>query len=319
MRKSNTTKITIGKLVLLSVFLIGVSAFSDEAIQYVKTTSEGSVIDVAALVRFLTRAVSKGMSSFIDSLMPIFGMVAVLDYTITYIGYARKKPKEIIMMTLQKFLKYGCLYFLVINWFGGINLSEQIVTMVTDTTASLTGGSLDENSMISTIVAVVTRNITYMWEAPMTMLKDMQVVQFLGFSAMAIFYCTALMILSVCAIVIIGELITETMNLIIMVAFSAMFFILGLVRGFEGKLIHPLQIIIAVFIKYLTVFWLYQILWGCIKAPIESIKIPAGKTDFDPALMVKAMWCAAVVLFALVIFKLITRSIMGVLSALAQD
>ena len=127
------------------------------------------------------------------------------------------------------------------------------------------------------------------------------------------------MILSVCAIVIIGELITETMNLIIMVAFSAMFFILGLVRGFEGKLIHPLQIIIAIFIKYLTVFWLYQILWRCIKAPIESIKIPAGKTDFDPALMVKAMWCAAVVLFALVIFKLITRSIMGVLSALAQD
>lgn len=316
MKKSNTTKYLVGKIALFTILLITVYSFADDPVRYVKTTAEGSVIDVPALIKFLVRAVSKGMNNFIESLMPILGMVAALDYTIGYIGMARSKPKEIVTMNLQKFLKYGCIYFLVTNWFGGINLSEQIVVMITSITELLTGGSLDENSIISTMVAVVTRNVTYMWEAPAAMLKDKQIIQFLGFMAMAGLYCTALMIISICAVVIIGELLVETMNLIIMVAFSAMFFVLGLVKGFEGKILHPLQIIFGVFIKYLTVFWLYQILWGCIKGNVESIKMPAGKTDFDPALMLRAMWCAAVVLFAIIIFKLVTRSIMTALNSL---
>lgn len=315
--RSTIRKNFILKAVVISLFIMAMTSFAAQ--NYIVESPDGTTLDVTELIRFLVGAVSKGMSDFIDSCMPLLASLAVLDYAIAYVGLARSRPREVVMVSIQKFLKYGCIYFLVTNWFGGINLSMQITEMITGTLANeIAGVGADENSMISTILAVITRNLTYLWEAPFTMITNGNVAEFLGFMAFAIPYTIALMILSISAIVIVGELLTETMNVIIMVAFSAMFFIIGMVNAFGGKLMNPLKTIVAVFIKYITVYWLYNLLWSVIHKVVESIKIPEGYTDFDPMLMLKAMWCAAVVLFSLVIFKLLTFSMMKTLDSLAR-
>jgi hypothetical protein len=76
---------------------------------------------------------------------------------------------------------------------------------------------------------------------------------------------------------------------------------------------------VSAFVKYLVVYWLYSMLWSVLKGVVLWIKIPPGYKEFDITLIFKAMGVAAVMAFAVIIFKLVTMSIMNALNTMSQD
>lgn len=306
------------KAILISLFII--SSYSFSATNFVTNSPDGVTLDVLKLITFITEIVSQGMNTMIQALMPIFGSIVAIDYSIGVYQNIKGTPKDLIVMSIHRFLKYGCLYYLATNWFSGTGLANSFVTMMTGPLAQkLMGTPQDENNMIATIIAVVVGNLNYMYEAPMQMLQSFEIGKFIAFMIFLIFYATAMVIIMIASLIIIGELLTETVNIIIMTGFSVVYFILGLVKGFENRLFFPLKIMVSAFIKYLVVYWLYSMLWSVIKGFVLWIKIPPGYKEFDIQLIFKAMVVAAIMAFAVIIFKLVTMSIMNTLNTMSQD
>lgn len=305
-------------IIPLCLILVWSVGFSNTP-NYIKEVDGVTSFSYTDFISYMVAMVSKGANEVLEMSIPLLGGLVLTDYFLNISKVYSQGIKEIFVKSIDLFLKYGTVAFFVFNWFGGLQISANVINVVTNLLprAILADSTIEQSQVLNVIMNAIMNNAIYLMVAPMKMLENADMLRLLMFFILANLYVLCLFAFLICGTLIVAEIFTESMNVIIVVSLSFMMFIVGVVQGFSDKLFIPLFGTINAFIKFMCTYFIFGTLWNLLRPHIESIAyVDAQNTEFSIAYVLKVVTCAALSILFYIVYKYIMNFIGNTLQQL---
>lgn len=98
---------------------------------YIKEVNGATQFSYVDFISYMVSMISMGANGVLEMALPILGGLVVIDYFLNISTVYSEGIKEIFVKSVDLILKYAVISFFIFNWFGGLQISANIINVVT--------------------------------------------------------------------------------------------------------------------------------------------------------------------------------------------